>query len=55
MKILIPILCLCLVVLSPSLSLYRSGEWWRAMLISTGQEGYIPSNYVAKDTLEAEE
>uniref|UniRef100_A0A7N6A2P8 Tyrosine-protein kinase n=1 Tax=Anabas testudineus TaxID=64144 RepID=A0A7N6A2P8_ANATE len=35
--------------------LEESGEWWRAMLISTGQEGYIPSNYVAKDTLEAEE
>uniref|UniRef100_A0A671V2K4 Tyrosine-protein kinase n=1 Tax=Sparus aurata TaxID=8175 RepID=A0A671V2K4_SPAAU len=30
----------------------KSGEWWRAMLVSTGQEGYIPSNYVAKDTLE---
>ncbi|KAK2898026.1 tyrosine-protein kinase HCK [Channa argus] len=35
--------------------LEESGEWWRAKLISTGQEGYIPSNYVAKDTLEAEE
>uniref|UniRef100_A0A672ICA2 Tyrosine-protein kinase n=1 Tax=Salarias fasciatus TaxID=181472 RepID=A0A672ICA2_SALFA len=35
--------------------LEESGEWWRAMLISTGKEGYIPSNYVAKDTLEAEE
>uniref|UniRef100_A0A8C5GFN6 Tyrosine-protein kinase n=1 Tax=Gouania willdenowi TaxID=441366 RepID=A0A8C5GFN6_GOUWI len=35
--------------------LEESGEWWRAMLISTGQEGYIPSNYVAKDTLEAED
>lgn len=43
------------VFLSCCLSLYRSGEWWRAMLISTSQEGYIPSNYVAKDTLEAEE
>lgn len=35
--------------------LSRSGEWWRAMLLSTRQEGYIPSNYVAKDTLETEE
>ncbi|KAM4610698.1 tyrosine-protein kinase HCK [Polymixia lowei] len=35
--------------------LLESGEWWRAMLISTGQEGFIPSNYVAKDTLETEE
>ncbi|KAG7264978.1 hypothetical protein CRUP_017809 [Coryphaenoides rupestris] len=33
----------------------RSGEWWRAVAISTGQEGYIPSNYVAKDMLETEE
>lgn len=39
--------CLC--------SLCRSGEWWRAKAISTSKEGYIPSNYVAKDTLEAEE
>lgn len=36
-------------------SLCRSGEWWRAKAISTSKEGYIPSNYVAKDTLEAEE
>lgn len=35
--------------------LCRSGEWWKAKLISTGEEGYIPSNYVAKDTLETEE
>ncbi|KAM9829571.1 tyrosine-protein kinase HCK isoform X2 [Syngnathus typhle] len=35
--------------------LEESGEWWRAVLISTGQEGFIPSNYVGKDTLEAEE
>ncbi|XP_061623925.1 tyrosine-protein kinase HCK isoform X3 [Phyllopteryx taeniolatus] len=35
--------------------LEESGEWWRAKSISTGQEGFIPSNYVAKDTLEAEE
>lgn len=35
--------------------LCRSGEWWRAKLTSTGDEGYIPCNYVAKDTLETEE
>ncbi|CAF89552.1 unnamed protein product, partial [Tetraodon nigroviridis] len=35
--------------------LCRSGEWWKAKLTSTGEEGYIPSNYVAKDTLETEE
>lgn len=38
-----------------SCALCRSGEWWKAKLISTGAEGYIPSNYVAKDTLETEE
>uniref|UniRef100_H2RUE1 Tyrosine-protein kinase n=1 Tax=Takifugu rubripes TaxID=31033 RepID=H2RUE1_TAKRU len=35
--------------------LEESGEWWRAKLTSTGDEGYIPCNYVAKDTLETEE
>ncbi|XP_062316373.1 tyrosine-protein kinase HCK-like isoform X1 [Osmerus eperlanus] len=35
--------------------LVESGEWWKAMAMATGQEGYIPSNYVAKDTLETEE
>ncbi|XP_034392160.1 tyrosine-protein kinase HCK isoform X2 [Cyclopterus lumpus] len=35
--------------------LEESGEWWKAKMISSGQEGFIPSNYVAKDTLEAEE
>ncbi|XP_034060927.1 tyrosine-protein kinase HCK [Gymnodraco acuticeps] len=35
--------------------LAESGEWWKAKLVSTGQEGFIPSNYVAKDTLEAED
>uniref|UniRef100_A0A8C7IIY5 Tyrosine-protein kinase n=1 Tax=Oncorhynchus kisutch TaxID=8019 RepID=A0A8C7IIY5_ONCKI len=35
--------------------LQESGEWWRAQLISTGKEGYIPNNYVAIDRLETEE
>ncbi|KAM6976779.1 tyrosine-protein kinase HCK [Aplochiton taeniatus] len=35
--------------------LKESGEWWMAMNLSTGKEGFIPSNYVAKDTLETEE
>uniref|UniRef100_A0A8C1INT9 Tyrosine-protein kinase n=2 Tax=Cyprinus carpio TaxID=7962 RepID=A0A8C1INT9_CYPCA len=35
--------------------LQESGEWWKAASISTGEEGYIPSNYVAKDTLETED
>uniref|UniRef100_A0A3B4A538 Tyrosine-protein kinase n=1 Tax=Periophthalmus magnuspinnatus TaxID=409849 RepID=A0A3B4A538_9GOBI len=33
----------------------ESGEWWKARSISTGKEGFIPSNYVAKDTLETED
>ncbi|KAL8179750.1 UNVERIFIED_CONTAM: hypothetical protein K2H54_072310 [Gekko kuhli] len=33
-----------------------SGEWWRAKALSTGREGYIPSNYVARvNSLETEE
>ncbi|XP_026862799.1 tyrosine-protein kinase HCK [Electrophorus electricus] len=35
--------------------LQESGEWWKAMCLSNGVEGYIPSNYVAKDTLQTEE
>ncbi|XP_077109216.1 tyrosine-protein kinase HCK [Ranitomeya variabilis] len=36
--------------------LEESGEWWKARLILTGQEGYIPSNYVGRvDSLESEE
>ncbi|XP_026508604.1 tyrosine-protein kinase HCK [Terrapene carolina triunguis] len=35
--------------------LEKSGEWWRAKAL-TGQEGYIPSNYVARvNSLETEE
>ncbi|KAM4602341.1 tyrosine-protein kinase HCK-like, partial [Discoglossus pictus] len=33
----------------------ESGEWWRARLVQTGEEGYIPSNYVGRvDSLESE-
>ncbi|XP_007250839.2 tyrosine-protein kinase HCK [Astyanax mexicanus] len=35
--------------------LQESGEWWRAMSLSSGEEGFIPSNYVAKDTLQTED
>uniref|UniRef100_A0AAY4E3N4 Tyrosine-protein kinase n=1 Tax=Denticeps clupeoides TaxID=299321 RepID=A0AAY4E3N4_9TELE len=35
--------------------LEESGEWWKAKSLASGKEGYIPSNYVAKDTLETEE
>uniref|UniRef100_A0A8B9KB21 Tyrosine-protein kinase n=1 Tax=Astyanax mexicanus TaxID=7994 RepID=A0A8B9KB21_ASTMX len=35
--------------------LQESGEWWRAMSLSSGKEGFIPSNYVAKDTLQTED
>lgn len=33
----------------------RSGEWWLAKSLTTGQEGYIPSNFVARaESLEEE-
>ncbi|XP_059805121.1 proto-oncogene tyrosine-protein kinase LCK-like [Hypanus sabinus] len=33
----------------------REGEWWKAQSLETGQEGYIPYNFVAKaHTLEIE-
>ncbi|KAH0619323.1 hypothetical protein JD844_019318 [Phrynosoma platyrhinos] len=36
--------------------LEESGEWWRAKSLSTGNEGYIPSNYVARvNSLETED
>ena len=32
------------------------GDWWFGQAMATGQEGYIPSNYVAKwGSLDAEE
>lgn len=35
--------------------LQENGEWWVARSLVTGQEGFIPSNYVARaDTLEVE-
>ncbi|KAE8574217.1 hypothetical protein XENTR_v10003333 [Xenopus tropicalis] len=34
----------------------ESGEWWEAYLISTREEGFVPSNYVARvDSLESKE
>lgn len=46
--------------LSLSLSLflfcYREGDWWLARSLTTGESGYIPSNYVApSDSIQAEE
>ncbi|KAM4031288.1 tyrosine-protein kinase HCK isoform 1-T6 [Anomaloglossus baeobatrachus] len=36
--------------------LEESGEWWKARLTQTGQEGYIPSNYVGRvNSLESED
>lgn len=41
--------------LAPS-HLLREGDWWLAHSLSTGQTGYIPSNYVApSDSIQAEE
>ena len=31
------------------------GDWWWARLKDSGKEGYIPSNYVANNNLDAEE
>uniref|UniRef100_A0A8C6UBK0 Tyrosine-protein kinase n=1 Tax=Neogobius melanostomus TaxID=47308 RepID=A0A8C6UBK0_9GOBI len=34
----------------------REGDWWLARSLSTGESGYIPSNYVApSDSIQAEE
>ncbi|XP_026864102.2 proto-oncogene tyrosine-protein kinase Src isoform X1 [Electrophorus electricus] len=34
----------------------REGDWWLARSLTTGQSGYIPSNYVApSDSIQAEE
>lgn len=36
--------------------LEESGDWWKAKQVSTGSEGFIPSNYVGKvNSLESEE
>ena len=46
---------------SPSFSLslslcHREGDWWLARSLTTGESGYIPSNYVApSDSIQAEE
>lgn len=34
---------------------HRNGEWWKAQSLTTGQEGFIPFNFVAKaNSLEPE-
>ena len=34
----------------------REGDWWLARSLTSGQSGYIPSNYVApSDSIQAEE
>lgn len=36
--------------------LCREGDWWLARSLTTGEGGYIPSNYVApSDSIQAEE
>ncbi|KAF5917799.1 hypothetical protein HPG69_009952, partial [Diceros bicornis minor] len=45
-----------LLLCSLLLPLLREGDWWLAHSLSTGQTGYIPSNYVApSDSIQAEE
>lgn len=35
--------------------LCRVGDWWLARSLTTGREGYVPSNFVARvETLEVE-
>uniref|UniRef100_A0A1A7Z0J2 Tyrosine-protein kinase n=1 Tax=Iconisemion striatum TaxID=60296 RepID=A0A1A7Z0J2_9TELE len=35
---------------------FREGDWWLARSLSTGETGYVPSNYVApSDSIQAEE
>ncbi|CAB1315565.1 unnamed protein product, partial [Coregonus sp. 'balchen'] len=35
---------------------FREGDWWLARSLTTGENGYIPSNYVApSDSIQAEE
>ncbi|XP_061688824.1 proto-oncogene tyrosine-protein kinase Src-like isoform X2 [Syngnathoides biaculeatus] len=35
---------------------FREGDWWLALSLTTGERGYIPSNYVApSDSIQAEE
>lgn len=39
-----------------SFLLFREGDWWEARSLTTGDTGYIPSNYVAPvDSIQAEE
>lgn len=41
---------------SPHLCFCREGDWWEARSLTTGETGYIPSNYVAPvDSIQAEE
>lgn len=52
---LLTLLPLMMSFLAPS-HLLREGDWWLAHSLSTGQTGYIPSNYVApSDSIQAEE
>lgn len=40
----------------PHLCFHREGDWWEARSLTTGETGYIPSNYVAPvDSIQAEE
>lgn len=46
---------LCL-ALTSHLCFHREGDWWEARSLTTGETGYIPSNYVAPvDSIQAEE
>lgn len=47
---------LTLAVFPLPLPCHREGDWWLARSLTTGESGYIPSNYVApSDSIQAEE
>lgn len=49
-------LCSSLTLLLYIFLLHREGDWWLARSLTTGESGYIPSNYVApSDSIQAEE
>lgn len=51
-----PSVQLCLSLTFPHLFFCREGDWWEARSLTTGETGYIPSNYVAPvDSIQAEE
>lgn len=52
----VDIVCVCFCVSCDVCCRCREGDWWLARSLTTGESGYIPSNYVApSDSIQAEE